>query len=172
MTEATDLGLHWMAASCGIAYGVLAWTAEWYLREETLREADVCLVNYHHPLPMIAMFGSGTLSSSDGQRFPTRGKSITARHLNKYFVSEGISTYTHVSDQHSTFGTKVIVATHREAHYVLDEILGNATDLALAEYLVHAGHAACLYSWRMPPRRSWRRMWRWLSGRRRRSFGG
>ncbi|GAA1193200.1 hypothetical protein GCM10009578_038080 [Streptomyces rhizosphaericus] len=34
---------------------------------------------------------------------------------------------------------------------------------ALAEYLVRAGHAACLYAWRMPPRRSWRRMSRWLS---------
>ncbi|WP_406500097.1 transposase [Streptomyces sp. NBC_00846] len=45
-----------------------------------------------------------------------------------------ISTYTHVSDQHSTFGTKVIVATHREAHYVLDEILGNATDLPISEH--------------------------------------
>jgi hypothetical protein len=111
----TNLGLHGMAASCGIPYDVLAWTAEWYIREETLREANICLVNYHHRLPMTTMFGSGTLSSSDGQRFPTRGKSITARHLNKYFVSEGISTYTHVSDQHSTFGTKVIVATHREA---------------------------------------------------------
>ncbi|WAX79575.1 Tn3 family transposase [Streptomyces sp. KMM 9044] len=130
----TNLGLHGMAASCGIPYDVLAWTAEWYIREETLREANICLVNYHHALPMTAMFGSGTLSSSDGQRFPTRGKSITARHLNKYFVAEGISTYTHVSDQHSTFGTRVIVATHREAHYVLDEILGNATDLPITEH--------------------------------------
>ncbi|MFH8343041.1 Tn3 family transposase [Streptomyces sp. AM6-12] len=130
----TNLGLHGMAASCGIPYDVLAWTAEWYIREDTLREANICLVNYHHKLPMTAMFGSGTLSSSDGQRFPTRGKSITARHLNKYFVTEGISTYTHVSDQHSTFGTKVIVATHREAHYVLDEILGNATDLPITEH--------------------------------------
>ncbi|MFC9243961.1 Tn3 family transposase [Streptomyces sp. NPDC057136] len=97
--------------------------------------ANSCLVNYHHKLPVTAMFGSGTLSSSDGrQRFPARGKSITARHLNKYFVSEGISTCTHVSDQHSTFGTTVIVATHREAQYVLDEILGNATDLPITEH--------------------------------------
>lgn len=39
-----------------------------------------------------------------------------------------------MSDQHSTFGTKVIVATHREAHYVLDDILGNATDLPITEH--------------------------------------
>ncbi|WP_220446623.1 Tn3 family transposase [Nonomuraea deserti] len=45
------------------------------------------------------MFGTGTLSSSDGQRFPTRGKSITARALSRYFANEGLSTYTHVTDQ-------------------------------------------------------------------------
>src|ERR1041384_408619 len=32
---------------------------------------------------------------------------------------------------------------------------------AVAENLVHAGHVACSYSWRMPPRRSRLRMLRW-----------
>ena len=36
-----------------------------------------------------------------------------------------------MTDQHTTYGTKVIVATKREAHYVLDEILGNATDIPI-----------------------------------------
>jgi TnpA family transposase len=72
--------------------------------------------------------------SSDGQRFPMRGKSLTARALSRYFVDEGISQYTHVSDQHSTYGTKVIPVTDREAVYVLDEILGNETDLPITEH--------------------------------------
>jgi hypothetical protein len=33
----TNLGLTRMADACGIPYDVLAWTAEWYVREETLR---------------------------------------------------------------------------------------------------------------------------------------
>jgi len=45
-----------------------------------------------------------------------------------------LSTYTHVTDQHTTYGTKIIVATRREAHYVLDEILGNATDVPITEH--------------------------------------
>jgi TnpA family transposase len=45
-----------------------------------------------------------------------------------------LSSYTHVSDQHSTFGTKVIVPTAREAHYVQDDFLGNATDLPIHEH--------------------------------------
>ena len=54
--------------------------------------------------------------------------------MSRYFVDEGISTYTHVTDQHSTYGTKVIVVTQPEATYVLDEILGNQTDLPIAEH--------------------------------------
>lgn len=54
--------------------------------------------------------------------------------MSRYFAHEGLSTYTHVTDQHATYGTKVIVATRRETHYVLDEILGNATDLPITEH--------------------------------------
>jgi hypothetical protein len=85
-------------------------------------------------LPLAKFFGGGTLSSSDGQRFPVKGKSTTARPMKKYFAGQGLSTYTHVSDQHTTFGTKVIVVTRREAHYVLDEIMGNKTDLPITEH--------------------------------------
>lgn len=99
-----------------------------------MRAANDMIVNYHHSLPMSSLWGGGTLSSSDGQRFPTKVRSITARALSRYFVDEGISTYTHVSDQLSTYGTKVIVATQPEATYVLDEILGNQTDLPIAEH--------------------------------------
>ena len=82
------------------------------------------------------LWGGGTLSSSDGQRFPQRGRSLTARALSRYFLDEGTTTYTHVSDQHSTYGTKVIPTTWREAVAVLDEIFGNPTDLPLGEHTV------------------------------------
>ncbi|MHB8297314.1 MAG: Tn3 family transposase [Dermatophilaceae bacterium] len=134
IANATNLGLVRMAQACGISYDILAWTQEWYIREETLAAANAEIVNYHHRLPMTQVFGGGTLSSSDGQRFPVQGKSTTARPMKKYFAGHGLSTYTHVSDQHSTFGTKVIVVTRREAHYVLDEIMGNKTDLPITEH--------------------------------------
>jgi TnpA family transposase len=134
ISRSTNLGLTRMADACGISYDVLAWTAEWYVREETLRAANLAIIGYHQRLPLTPVFGTGTLSSSDGQRFPTRGKSVTARALSRYFANEGLSTYTHVTDQHTTYGTKVIVATKREAHYVLDEILGNATDIPITEH--------------------------------------
>jgi hypothetical protein len=135
LAQACNLGLTGMAEASGISYDTLAWTTEWYLREETLEAANTAIVNYQHRHPLAAAWGGGTLSSSDGQRFPVRGKSLTARRLSRYFVDEGISTYTHVSDQHSTYGTRVIVATDREATYALDAILGNQTELPIAEHV-------------------------------------
>jgi TnpA family transposase len=46
-----------------------------------------------------------------------------------------------VSDQHSTFDTKVIVATAPESHYVFDCILGNETDLPLHEHATDTARA-------------------------------
>jgi hypothetical protein len=139
---ATNLGLARMSEACGISYDVLAWTMEWYVREETLREANTCVVNHHYGLELSKVFGGGTMSSSDGQRFPVRGKSLTGRDM----VIHGgrvLSTYTHVSDQWSTYGTKIIVPTAREAHFALDEFLGNATDLPVTEHTTDT-HGATL----------------------------
>ncbi len=128
-----NLGLTRMADACGIPYDILAWTSEWYVREETLRAANLAIVGHHQRMPLAEVFGTGTLSSSDGQRFPVRGKTTTGREMTLH-GGQVLSTYTHVTDQHSTYGTKIIVATKREAHYVLDEILGNATDVPVTEH--------------------------------------
>jgi hypothetical protein len=73
IAEATNMDLAEMAASAGVSYDVLAWTAEWYFRPDTLEAANAALVGYHHRLSMSAAFGTGTLASSDGQRFPVKG---------------------------------------------------------------------------------------------------
>jgi TnpA family transposase len=139
---ATNLGLARMSEACGISYDVLAWTMEWYVREETLREANTRIVNHHYGLELSKVFGGGTMSSSDGQRFPVRGKSLSGRDM---IIHGGrvLSTYTHVSDQWSTYGTKIIVPTVREAHFALDEFLGNATDLPVTEHATDT-HGATL----------------------------
>jgi TnpA family transposase len=92
---------------------------------------------------MASAFGTGTLASSDGQRFPVKGKSITARHLSRYFArGQGISAYTAVSDQHATLDTKVIAADAPEGPIVLDGILGN-TDPPILEHATDT-HGATL----------------------------
>jgi TnpA family transposase len=136
ITYACNLGYAGMADASGISEDALAWTSQWYLRQDTLRAANARLVNAHHAHPLAKLWGGGTLSSSDGQRFPQRGRSLTARALSRYFLDQGTTAYTHVSDQHSTYGTKVIPSTWREAVAVLDEIFGNPTDLPLGEHTV------------------------------------
>jgi TnpA family transposase len=49
-------------------------------------------------------------------------------------IDEGVTTYCHVSDQHSTYGTQIIVSTDRDGLYTLDEILGNTTELPILEH--------------------------------------
>lgn len=56
----TNLGLTRMADACGIPYDVLAWTAEWYVREETLRAGNLAIISYHQRMLLAPIFGAGT----------------------------------------------------------------------------------------------------------------
>jgi TnpA family transposase len=135
LAHACNFGLTTMAEVADVSYRQLAWTTEWYLREETLRAANAALVDHQHRLPLAQAWGGGTLSSSDGQRFPVAVKSTLAAAIPRYFgLGRGVTAYTHVSDQHSAYATKVIPATVRDATYVLDGILDNETELPIIEH--------------------------------------
>lgn len=124
-----------MARSTNIEYYDLLWSIRSYQREDTLKLANNHLVNYHHKQWLTALCGGGTLSSSDGQRFPVSGKIRNAKAQLKYFgYGKGVTFYTHTSDQYSQFGSKVIASTERDAMYVLDEILNNETELNILEH--------------------------------------
>jgi hypothetical protein len=84
---------------------------------------------------MTQAFGTGTLSSSDGQRFPLKGKLRTARHLSRYFAP-----WARLVDVHACVGPACDVrhpgdrGDRARGHYVLDALLGNQTDLLLVEH--------------------------------------
>jgi TnpA family transposase len=135
LSQACNLGLWEIAQSSGLDYHRLCWCNNWYIRDDTLREATKTLVNYHYRLPLSSLWGSGILSSSDGQRFPVKGKVRQARALPPYFgYGKGITFYTWTSDQLSQYGSKPIPSTRRDATNVLDEILNNETDLPILEH--------------------------------------
>jgi len=52
ISHSTNLGLTRMADACGISYDILAWTAEWYVREETLRAANLAIIGHHQRMPL------------------------------------------------------------------------------------------------------------------------
>jgi hypothetical protein len=135
LAQGTNMGPVEMAHSANLKYDRLAWTSSWYVREETLQAAVAALVNCQHRQPLAQHWGGGTLSSSDGQRFPVRGKVRNARALPRYYgYGQGMTFYTWSSDQFSQYGTKVISSTMRDATDVLDAILDNETDLTILEH--------------------------------------
>lgn len=135
IAQACNLGIVRMSEISNLNLNQMLWTQTWFLREETLKNATNCLVNYQYQQPLAKLWGGGTLSSSDGQRFPVSVKSVSATALPKYFgYGRGITFYTWTSDQHSQYGTKVIPSTIRDARYVLDEILNNETELDIQEH--------------------------------------
>lgn len=137
LAQGCNLGFAYMARSSGLDYHALRAYSDAYLTEDNLKNALTILVDQHHALPFSDRWGSGMLSSSDGQRFPmTRtGKTLRARHNPRYFgLHKGVTFYTWTSDQFSQYGSKAIPATVRDATYVLDAVLDNETELTLLEH--------------------------------------
>lgn len=135
LASACNIPLREMAQSTGLDPGALWWVSNNYLREETLKRATVCLVNFQHKQWLASYWGSGMLSSSDGQRFPVSGKIRNAQAIPRYYgYGKGYTLLTHTADQYAQYGSKSIPSTIRDATYVLDEILGNETDLEIVEH--------------------------------------
>jgi len=137
-----------LARSCELDYQSVWWTSNNYLSEENLKKANDTLVNFHYEQWLSGYWGGGTLSSSDGQRFPTSGKIRNAKALPNYFgYGKGITFYTHTSDQYSQYGSRSISSTERDATYVLDEIIGNETDLPILEHTTDtAGYSDLIFA--------------------------
>lgn len=133
--NACNLSLADLARSSDLDYQPLWWVTNNYFADENLKKANNLLVNYHNKQWLSGYWGGGTLSSSDGQRFPTSGKIRNAKTLPKYFgYGQGVQIYTHTADQFSQFGSQIISVQERDATYVLNEILANEIDLQLDEH--------------------------------------
>jgi TnpA family transposase len=139
IAHGTNLGIATMAHSVeGITADMLQDMSQGCLREETLQAANTILVNYHHQLPLSAVWGDGSVSSSDGQRFGLQASSLLGSLYPRYFgyYDQALTVYAHTSDQHSVFHTQVISCSVREAIYVLDGLLNNDTVLRPKEHFV------------------------------------
>jgi hypothetical protein len=141
LADGTNLGLARMAeASQGVTRDQLVWTADAYIRSETYQAALVRIIDAHHRLPVAALWGTGTTSSSDGQFFRSGKRGNVAGEINaRYSVDPGFSFYTHVSDQHAPYHVRVISAATHEAPYVLDGLLHHGTSLKIDTHYVDTG---------------------------------
>ncbi len=135
LAQACNLGFTEMAHSSSMTFEQLAWVSRWHLRPVTLKSAFSTVVDFQHKQSMAHHWGTGSLSSSDGQRFPVSGSVREARAQAREFgLGRGVTFYTSTSDQFSQYGIKVIPTTARDATYILDEILDNETELEILEH--------------------------------------
>ncbi|RRR75348.1 MAG: hypothetical protein EI684_04835 [Candidatus Viridilinea halotolerans] len=130
-----NLPLTTMAEASNLSYHQLVHTADWYLREATIREAIIALVDYHQSLPLSAAFGSGTSAMSDGIRFGVTARSLYARNNPRLPTRKrGVTVYDMTSDQGSQPYLDVIRCDIRESAAVLDAALHHETELPLKEH--------------------------------------
>lgn len=143
LADGINLGVARMADSCrGVTAGRLAWAHDWHVREDTYAAALARIIDAHRAVPLAAIWGDGSSSSSDGQFFRAGGRGealgdVNARHGNE----PGVNFYTHVSDQYGPFYAKVIAATASEAPHVLDGLLYHQTGLHPTEHYTDTGGA-------------------------------
>ncbi|MBV8419935.1 MAG: Tn3 family transposase [Hyphomicrobiales bacterium] len=137
IAHGTNLGLAAMSQSTDcLTAEALQDTSRWFLRDATLKAANTILVDYHHQLPISRVWGNGSRSSSDGQRFAIERDSLLGAFYPRYFgyYQRVLTVYTHTSDQNSVYATQVISCAPREALYVLNGILDNDTALRICEH--------------------------------------
>ena len=144
LADASNLGLTRMAAaSQGVTRDQLIWIADAYIRPETYKAALARIINAHHALPIAAIWGDGSTSSSDGQFFRSAKRGDAAGEINaRYGHDPGLSFYTHLSDQHGPYNIKVMSATNHEAPYVLDGLLHHGTQLNIGTHYTDTGGAS------------------------------
>lgn len=114
-----------------------------FMRLETLREANDCIVNAIADLPIFSYWNihdDYKHGSVDGQKFETRLNVFIARYSSKYFgVSRGVSAYT-LCANHIPVNTKIISANQHESHHLFD-ILYNVTSEIDIKWLSGDGHS-------------------------------
>lgn len=135
LAQGCNLPLSTMAEAASMPHHHLVHTADWYVREVTVRQAIIALVDYHHTLPLAATFGPGTAAMSDGIRFGVTARSLYARHHPRLPTrTRGVTVYDMTSDQGSQPYIDVIRCDIRESAAVLDAALHHETELPLKEH--------------------------------------
>jgi Tn3 transposase DDE domain/Domain of unknown function (DUF4158) len=116
-----------------VSYEDIQRITDWYLHEEALRAALADIVNAMLALDTTQVWGDGSASSSDGQRFlfPQRVLRRTYSHRMGDFALE---FYTFIADNYAPFYSVPIECTERDAPYVLDGLLYHESDLDPQEH--------------------------------------
>lgn len=128
----TNHGIRKMGQISDINASKLTAAANNFIRNETLENANVRIVNATSRLPMFPHYSieEGVIhSSSDGQKFGTQFDNINSRYSPKYYgLGTGICDYTNVANNLPIIA-KIIGTHEHESYYVYDLLKNNKTDV-------------------------------------------
>ena len=117
----------------GVSYRQIERITDWQLTEENQHSALASVVNAIANLDTSQVWGEGTTSSSDGQRYTFRRQVLHQTYSPK-FSDFALEFYSFVADNYAPFYSMPIECTDRDAAFVLDGLLYNESDLALEEH--------------------------------------
>lgn len=142
IAHATNLGISAMADSIdNVSVDMLQHISKVVLREDTLREANRIIIDYHAALPLSKKMGINYRSSSDAKRIRVQKSSAYTAYYPKFYGGDDqiMSVLTHTSSLRTVFSTQVICCANREALYVIDGLLSNQTTLNIKEHHTDTG---------------------------------
>ena len=118
----------------------LSWVNQNFIRNETLTEANACLVAAQNSIPLVHRWGGCEVASADGLRFLVPARTIHAGPNPKYFGYElGVTYYNLVSDQYTGLNGIVVPGTLRDSLSLLAVVLEQPTELHPIEIMTDTG---------------------------------
>jgi hypothetical protein len=96
----------------------LSWVNQNFVRNETLIEANTCLVAEQNGILLVQTWGGGKVALADGLRFVVPVRTLNAGPNPKYFGYErGVTHYNLVSNQFTGLNAVVVPGTLRTASF-------------------------------------------------------
>ena len=118
----------------------LSWVSQNFIRNETLVDANACLVAEQNKIALVHQWGGGEVASADGLRFVVPVRTLHAGPNPKYFGFErGVTYYNLVSNQFTGLNAIVIPGTLRDSLYLLAVVLEQQTELHPIEIMTDTG---------------------------------
>jgi TnpA family transposase len=128
LAQATNIGPTVMAKSANdITLTELNDCIRDCLTEKSLRDLIHHQVKFHLDLPFTKNYGTGDMSSGDGQRFAVRQGSIETSLCTRYFgfYKYILNVYTNILNNLSVFSTDILPCRARESQYMLNGIFAS-----------------------------------------------
>jgi TnpA family transposase len=123
-----NIGPQRMAVASGLSFREITLVADWYLTEETLKAANIDLINFASRLPISRIYGRGDTCSADGMRFYVPVNILAADYSHE-LQGRGVKLYAHTADNSLRIHQQPIPCRLREAPFSLDGLLEHDTEL-------------------------------------------